>query len=156
MVALLTPIAFLHNLLLVLELGKQSSWARWWWRCSHPSPSFIIFSLFLERGKQSSWARWWWRCSHPSPSSPSITRSDDILDGLLLFYSCKSLCSGSITFWCWSGSADPSLWLMDPDSSIFVIDLQTKNKFLTKRVSAYYFLEVHFSKIKSQKEVTKQ
>ncbi len=24
-------------------------------------------------------------------------------------------CSGSMTFWCGSGSADPCLWLMDPD-----------------------------------------
>ncbi len=40
-------------------------------------------------------------------------------------------CCGSVTFWCGSGgSADPCLWLMDPDSdpdpdpSIFIIDLQ--------------------------------
>ncbi len=41
-------------------------------------------------------------------------------------------CSGSMTFWCGSGSADPCLWLMDPDAdpypSIFVIDLQDANK----------------------------
>jgi hypothetical protein len=49
----------------------------------------------------------------------------------------------------------------DPDPVIFVIDLQEANKKLTvfkKSFSAYYFLEVHlhhFSKIKSQKEVTK-
>jgi hypothetical protein len=48
----------------------------------------------------------------------------------------------------------------DPDPSILIIDLQDANKktnffFL----SAYYLLKVlfhHFSKIKSQKEVTKQ
>jgi hypothetical protein len=28
------------------------------------------------------------------------------------------------TFWCGSGSADPSLWLIDPDPAIFVIALQ--------------------------------
>ncbi len=39
-------------------------------------------------------------------------------------------CSGSMTFWGGSGSADPCLWLMDPDldpdpgPAIFVIDLQ--------------------------------
>ncbi len=64
-------------------------------------------------------------------------------------------------FWCWSGSADPCLWLMDPDPPIFVIDFQDANKKLIfkKRFSAYYFLKVHihhFSKIKSPKEVTKQ
>jgi hypothetical protein len=32
--------------------------------------------------------------------------------------------SGSMTFWCGSGSADPCLGLMDPDPAIFVIDLQ--------------------------------
>jgi hypothetical protein len=50
---------------------------------------------------------------------------------------------------------------MDPDLAIFVIDLQDANK---KQIcflwfSAYFFLMVHlhhFSKIKSQKEVTKQ
>jgi hypothetical protein len=44
----------------------------------------------------------------------------------------------------------------DPDPAIFIIDLQDANK---KSFSAYYFLKVdlhHFSKIKSQKEVTKQ
>ncbi len=51
--------------------------------------------------------------------------------------------------------ADP-----DPDPPIFVIDLQEANKKLFKTVlSAYNFLKIHlhhFSKIKSQKEVTKQ
>jgi hypothetical protein len=48
----------------------------------------------------------------------------------------------------------------DPDPYIFIIDLQDANKkinfFLS--FSAYYFLNVilhHFSKLKSQKEVTK-
>jgi hypothetical protein len=48
----------------------------------------------------------------------------------------------------------------DPDPAIFVIDLQEANKkLLLKKCSAYNFLKVHlhhFSKIKSQKEVTKQ
>ncbi len=66
-------------------------------------------------------------------------------------------CCGSRTFWGGSGSADPCLWLMDPDPAIFVIDLQDgcKNKFFNTIFSAYYFLKVHlhnFSKIKSQKE----
>ncbi len=70
-------------------------------------------------------------------------------------------CSGSMTFWCGSGSADPCLRLMDPEPAIFVIDLQDANKKLIvkKSFSAYYFLKVHlhhFSKIKSPNEVTKQ
>ncbi len=85
-------------------------------------------------------------------------------------FSIKQSC-GSMTFWggTGSGSADPCLWLMDPDSdvdpdpAIFVIDLQSANKklmFFKNRFSAYYFLKEHFtltsyfSKIKSQKEVT--
>jgi hypothetical protein len=53
---------------------------------------------------------------------------------------------------------DPDL---DPDPSIFVVNLQDANKktnFL-KSFSAYYFFKVHlyhFSKIKSQKEVKKK
>ncbi len=43
-------------------------------------------------------------------------------------------CSGSMTFLCGSGSADPCLWIMDPDSdpdpdpAIFFIDLRDANK----------------------------
>jgi hypothetical protein len=48
----------------------------------------------------------------------------------------------------------------EPDPSIFIIDLQDANKKLIKKsFSTYYFLRVllhHFSKVKSQKEVTKQ
>ncbi len=46
----------------------------------------------------------------------------------------KYQCSGCMTFWCGSGSgsADPCLWLMDPDPdsdpAIFVIDLQDASK----------------------------
>jgi hypothetical protein len=48
------------------------------------------------------------------------------------FYNLPFQCSGSMTFWCGSGSADPCLSLMDPDSdpdpAVFVIDLQDANK----------------------------
>ncbi len=57
-------------------------------------------------------------------------------------------------------------WLMDSDAdsdpSIFIIDLKDANKKLIlqkKSFSVLYFLKVllhHFSKVKSQKEVTKQ
>jgi hypothetical protein len=49
---------------------------------------------------------------------------------------------------------------MDPDPAIFIIDLQDAKKTnLKKSFPAYYFLKVHlhhFSKVKSQKDVTKQ
>ncbi len=73
-------------------------------------------------------------------------------------------CSGSMTFWWGSGSADPCLWLMDPDSdpdpAIFVIDLQNayKKLFLKFIFSAYYFLKKHlhlFFKDKKSKKITK-
>jgi hypothetical protein len=48
----------------------------------------------------------------------------------------------------------------DLDPAIFVIDFQDANKKLVlKSFSAYYFLKIHlhhFSKMKSQNEVTKQ
>jgi hypothetical protein len=63
-----------------------------------------------------------------------------------------------------SGSADPCLYIMDPDPysdldpAIFVINLQDPNKnFFFKSFSAYYFSKVHlhyFSKINGQIEVT--
>jgi hypothetical protein len=64
-----------------------------------------------------------------------------------------------------SRPTDPSLWQMDLDPAtdpvIFLIDVQDANKKLIflYSFSDYYFLKVHlhnFSKIKSQKEVTKQ
>ncbi len=73
-------------------------------------------------------------------------------------YACNQCC-GSMTFWCVSGSADPCLWIMDPDPAIFVIDLQDANKKRIKKNSAYYFLKVptftSFFKDKKSKSVTK-
>ncbi len=74
-------------------------------------------------------------------------------------------CCGSMKFWYGSGSADPYLWLMDPDPfadsdpAIFVSDLQDVKKLFFSKFFAYYFLKIHlhqFSKWKSHKEVTKQ
>ncbi len=49
---------------------------------------------------------------------------------ILNTFSTVKQCSGSMTFWCGSGSgsADPCLWLMDPAPAIFVMDLQEANK----------------------------
>jgi hypothetical protein len=57
-----------------------------------------------------------------------------------------------MTFWCGSGtgSADPCLRLMDPDTdpdpSISILDLQDANKKLIKKV----FLHITFSKVKKK------
>jgi hypothetical protein len=78
----------------------------------------------------------------------------------------QNKCCGSMTFWCGSvsGSADPCLCLMDsdPTSVVFDTDLQDVNIkliFFNSSFFAYCFLKGHlhyFSKIKGQKEVTKQ
>ncbi len=43
--------------------------------------------------------------------------------GDCIFY-CKGQCWGSVTFWCGSGSADPHLWLKDPDPTSFFSDFK--------------------------------
>jgi hypothetical protein len=67
-------------------------------------------------------------------------------------------CCGSMAFWGGSWSADPCLWLIepDPDPAIFITDLQDASKKLIfeHNFSAYYFLKLHlhhFSKIKVKK-----
>ncbi len=60
-----------------------------------------------------------------TPGLPNFSRHATIL---------LTQSSGSMTFWCGSGSADPCLWLMDSDPDwirillFFVIDLQDANK----------------------------
>ncbi len=59
-------------------------------------------------------------------------------------------------FWYGSGSADPCLWVIDPDPAIFIKDLQDANKKLifSQIFPAYFFLKVHlhhFSKIKTKR-----
>jgi hypothetical protein len=50
-------------------------------------------------------------------------------------------CSGSMTFWCGSGSADPCLWLIGLDACYFVIDLQDANqKLIKKKKKVFCFL----------------
>ncbi len=64
-------------------------------------------------------------------------------------------CSSSMTFWYGSGSADPCLWQMDPDTdpAIFFIDLQEANKkLILKKFFCLLLFEGtlhHFTKIKS-------
>jgi hypothetical protein len=47
-----------------------------------------------------------------------------------------------MTFWCGSGSgsADPCLWLMDPDPAIFIIDLQDASKKIIDKKKFFYIL----------------
>jgi hypothetical protein len=73
-------------------------------------------------------------------------------------------CCGSMAFWCGSGSgsADPCLWIVDPDPAYYLINLQDANKKLIEKKKFFCFLLFEgtitscFLKIKSKKEVTKQ
>ncbi len=74
-----------------------------------------------------------WRSVDPDPPQ-NVMDPQHWLQGkeeILQFY-CSQLsyeqCSGSMQFWDGSGSADPCLWLLDPDPAIFVIDLQDASK----------------------------
>ncbi len=82
---------------------------------------------------------------------------------------CVNQCCGSMEFWCRSGSADPYLWLMDPDPdadpdpAIFDIfdsyleDVNKKNFLGFLLIMVLFEVHLHhFSKIKSHKEVTEQ
>ncbi len=74
---------------------------------------------------------------------------------------CQNQCCGSMTFWYGSGSADPCLWPIWIRILLFTsLTFKTQKNNKKKKFSAYYFMKVprlhHFSKIKSQKEVTKQ
>ncbi len=101
--------------------------------------------------------------TQPQPGHPRNIRQRSNQKIFSLIYVSWNQCCGSMTFWggSGSGSADPCLWLMDPDSdpdpSIFAIDLQDASKKLIFNTifSAYDFLKLHlyhFSKIKIQKE----
>jgi hypothetical protein len=67
-----------------------------------------------------------------SPLMPFVG-TDDIQEAFILSLQVNH-CSGTMSFRCGSGSADPCLWLMapdpdsDPDPAIFVIDLQDAKK----------------------------
>ncbi len=82
-------------------------------------------------------------------------------------WSCLDQCSGSMTFWCGSGSvsgsADPCFWLMDsdpdadPDPDIFVIDLQEakKTNFILKVfliITFWRYIYIIFQRQKFQKK----
>jgi hypothetical protein len=65
-----------------------------------------------------------------------------------------------MTFWGGSGSADPCLWLMEPDPAIVVIDLQDASKKLIFQHNFFCLLLFEgtftsFSKDKKSKRVTK-
>ncbi len=64
-------------------------------------------------------------------------------------------CCGSMTFWCGSGSADPCLWLMDPDPTIFVVELQDVSKKLIFCLLLFEGTFTSFFKDKKSKRVTK-
>ncbi len=78
---------------------------------------------------------WRWRRESPAPLWTRAPYSDTCptLSGTY------SQCLGSVTFWCWSGSADPYLWLTDLYPTPFFSDCKDtkKNNF------SYIFLITH-------------
>ncbi len=72
-----------------------------------PMRSWILIALVVGRWQTSPWA------ARPKKVPKTL---------------CFKQCSGSMTFWCGSDSADPCLCLMDPNPAIFIIDLQEANK----------------------------
>ncbi len=154
------------------EAAKVEAATSWLSSISTRSFCFVIRLMAFSVEKWTP-VPFFWPMSTPIISSFSLDRAwyqhtcsgSSICGSLATFQYAvqnnkKKQCSGSMTFWCGSGSgsADPCLWLMDPDadSAIFVIDLQNANKKLNKKsFSAYYFLKAHlhnFSTIKVQKK----
>ncbi len=110
-----------------------------------------------------------------SPVTTSLWRGAPAIQILLRWaniyaYSPYLQCSGSMTFMCGSGSADPCLWLMDLDpgsGSCYFLHWPPRchqKTNLKKSFSAYYFLKVpgtfssffNDKKAKRSHEVTKQ
>ncbi len=102
------------------------------------------FSLFVRR---RGWPWYRWRdlaatvCLGPKTTAGKKKAHFPWLLSLLITV---NQCCGSITFWCRSGSPDPCLWLMDPDPSIFIIDLQDANKKQIFKKSFSLFLHITF------------
>jgi hypothetical protein len=114
--------------ILLLTSGRQNRWSL---RLKHDYRYCLRVRLLLVGN-----------CTEISAKIPKANISGAKLP---FFFAVLSL----MTFWCGSGSgsgsADPCLWLMDPDPAISVTDLQDANKKLIFYYifSAYYFLKVH-------------
>ncbi len=115
-----------------------------------------------------------WRMSRTLPPPSDSVCFQPVVHGLSTLKQCpawdrgkarehwrRNHCSGSMTFWCGSGSADPCLWLMDPDPNpaILIVDLQDAKKKLIKKSffclllfgGTVQYIYIIFSKIKSPK-----
>ncbi len=53
-------------------------------------------------------------------------------------------CWGSLTFWCRSGSADPFLWLMDPDPTPYFRMLGCQKNYFFKYFFLITYLQAHY------------
>ncbi len=122
-------LTFFHKILYTfceffVETNKQCPWSV---NISYRSESYLAIFVTLEKIFVKFWLF--------SLQYHYFTFFSDIVS--------DKQCSGSMTFWCGSGSADPCLWLLNLDPAIFVIYLQDDNKYI-------YIIW------KSPKEVTKQ
>ncbi len=109
-----------------------------------PRMPYIIWVWRLQVLFTSSWNWHWLAAQQPLPKKPALASFQ---------------CCGSMTFWGGSGSADPCLWLVDPDSDpgsgFFYFchwpsRCQQKTNFFANDILKLHLH--HFSKIKIQKE----
>ncbi len=116
---------------------RAAWWSAWWPRTWFESAQWPV--------AWDAWRCWSWRSGVREPGAQQgaatamwLPRGGKtfFLKGIVKWYAqrCSVVvqCCGSMTIWCGSGSADPCLWLMDPDAdpdpSILIIVLQDANK----------------------------
>jgi hypothetical protein len=92
------PLQFYDFSVLTLVAGTRHAWS--WTTCRSPPTCPTVLSVIryqIVQIRKKVTHRW---------------QSENLCVLKVLFW---RQCWGSVTFWCGSGSADPYLWLMDPD-----------------------------------------
>ncbi len=118
--------------------GTAWSWGRWARRCPPPGRSRGFFWRPAPRLPD---------CPSPPPGRPrrcpppASGSTGGCSSQRPTRLKSENTYRNAMTFWYGSGSADPCLWLMDPDPAIFVIDLQDADRKLIflKSFSACHF-----------------
>jgi hypothetical protein len=133
---------YLHSKYIILQLKLSDS-----------ATKFVLKTIWYISDEKQRWARQpgEWCGRHGGGGLPPLPLTshqqtqlwyrwvvilcygfDLIWPRFMIFCLPVNQCSGTMTFWCGSGSADPCLWLMYPDPvpdpAIFVIDLQDASK----------------------------
>ncbi len=106
--------------------------------CSGPS----LGRLFLRASSRKAVHCCTIFCSMNTSTIWAVSASGSSSWHAILGRSILHQCCGSMTFWCGSGSADPCLWLMDPDPVLFsslTFKMPTK-KYLFKKKKLFCLL----------------